>query len=189
MSAKRLGVEALLVILLALCAAGIWWWKDRESAAREREWETRLDLVRQEAGKWAAELAAGEARAVFASFAAAIAPPVLLERSESVDQAVVGLLQLPAVVFVHVLGPEGTVIASSDRKLMAAGQAGEAARWALASENLETRPSDRTGVLELAAPIAGPAGPEAYLWMGYDVSTPVEKTRPVGWAASATGGS
>jgi len=184
MSAKRLGVEALVVVVLALGSAGIWWWKDREAAARERQWETRVDQLRQEAGKWAAELASGEAKAVFGSFAAGIAPPVLAERTESVDQAVVGLLELPAVVFVHVVAPDGTVIASSDRKLMTAGQVGEAARWALATEDIENRASERAGVLEVAAPIVGPAGAKAFLWLGYDVSARVETTRPSGWGGN-----
>jgi hypothetical protein len=186
MNTRRLGIEALVAVLLVLGAAGVWWWKGREAAEAARQGQARTAAVAKEAEMWAAKLADDGAKSTFQSFAAGVAPAVLAERVESVDQAVVGLLEVSGVVFVHILAPDGGVIASSDRKLQAAGQVGEEAGWVFAADGVKTRPSDRTGVLELAAPIVGPAGPKAYLWMGYDTASTIEQTRPEGWEGWAS---
>lgn len=178
MHQKRLAIESLIVLVLLLVAAGIWWTKDRAIARAQENAETRVVEVTREAERWAAELVTHEAEAVARSFAAGVAPQVLAERAESVVQAVLSLLEVEDVVFVHVLDPEGGVIASSDRKLTTTGVAGEEAGWALATEELTTRPSNRPGVLELAAPIVGPTDAKGYLWLGYDTARQVQATRP-----------
>ena len=179
MSQRRFAVESLIVLILLLVAAGIWWWKDREIVRAREDAAARVVEVAAEAERWAAELAAHEAESAARSFAAGVAPQVLAERAESVEQAVLSLLEVEAVVFVHILDPEGGVIASSDRKLTTTGMAGAEAGWALTTEELTTRPSNRPGVLELAAPIVGPTDAKGYLWMGYDTARRVEETRPV----------
>jgi hypothetical protein len=178
MSQKRFAIESLIVLVLALVAAGIWWFKDREVARAEEDAAARIVAQAREAERWADDLAAHEAEVAARSFAAGIAPQVLAERRESVDQSVLSLLEIQDVVFVHVLDPEGGVIASSDRKLMTTGVAGEEASWALAATELTTRPSDRPGILEVAAPIVGPTEAKGYLWMGYDTARQVKATRP-----------
>lgn len=180
MQDKRLAIEVGVAVLLLLVAGGIWWAKDGQVTTAREEAESRVAEAVREAEGWAAELVNGEAEAVARTFAAGIAPQVLAERQETVDQAVVGLLEVPGVIFVHVLTPDGGVIASSDRKLMATGQAGAEAGWALASSGLITRAGNRPGVLELAAPVVGATEPRGYLWLGYDTAQRLEETRPPG---------
>lgn len=182
MNAKRVGVEIVIIVILALIAVGAWFYKDYE-AAREMERVNRehtawVDELRLAATGWAESLSEREAEAAFRAFAAGVAPTLLAGRNDTVDQAVGGLLELSGIAFVHVLGPDGEVLASSDRKLMTAGTVGERATWVLASDQVTTRPSERRGLLELAAPVVGSSGPVAYLWMGYDVEEGVEATRP-----------
>lgn len=182
MTNQRIGIVVLAVLVLLGVLAGAWWWNDRQ-AERELEelrttMESRVAAVQREAREQSAALHRSEARAAFRSFAAGIAPSVLAKRGEGLDQAVGGLLEVPGVVFVHVIQADGAVLATSDRKLATLDNATEYAQWALGSTKLTVRESEREGVLELAAPVVGPTGPAGYLWMGYDTGRTTEATRP-----------
>lgn len=182
MNNKRLGIEAIVIVLLALAILGVWWWRghvaENEVATLRTTQEEEVRALRNESSQWAGRLATGEAEAVFRAFAAGIAQQVLPGGDTNLDQAVGGLLELPGVAFVHVLGPDGTVLATSDRKLSVTGRAGDDARWALESTDLVTRASRQPGVTELAAPIVGSAGAAGYLWMGYETQRLLEDARP-----------
>lgn len=178
MSQKRFAIESLLVLVLVLVAAGIWWWKDRQIEQARNDAQIRVEGVALDAERWAQDVAREQAEAVARSFAAGIAPQVLAERPEGVGQAVNGFLEVENLVFVHVLDAEGGVIASSDRKLTTTGLGGPEAIWALGTTELTTRASNRPGVLELAAPLVGPTGAMGYVWLGFDTESQVMATRP-----------
>lgn len=182
MNGKRFGIEALIIAILLVALAGVWWFKDRR-AAGERErleaaWGERVAAAEAATASWTGALAAGEANAVFRAFAAGIHPLVLPERADSLDQAVAALLDLPAVEGVHVVAADGRVLASSDRKLETTGRLDERDAWVLATTALTTREGDRPGVVQLAAPIVGPSGPAGYLWLAYDAEAAREAGRP-----------
>lgn len=180
MSAKRLGIEALLILVLAAVGAGIWWLKDRQMASRERACESRLAALADDASSWARAVAAGEAETAFRAFAAGVAPAVLAGRQDTLEQAKKSLLEIPGVSFIHILAADGSVLASSDEKLTVTGKVGPDAAWVLATNGLARRSGGRPGTVELAAPVVGPTGPVGFLWMGYETGRAVEKTRPPG---------
>jgi hypothetical protein len=192
MSAKRVGVEILIVLVLALAGAGLWWGQDRRHASRlaqERSLcRVHVASLREQAERWADGLAAGEAAAAFRAFAAGVQPAVLSGRRESVEQAVTALLELPGIDAVHVLGADGAVLAGSDRKLLTTGRVDERGAWVLATTALTTRAGDRPGVVELAAPVVGAAGPAGFLWIGYRTGRVRDAARPEGWREGAESG-
>ena len=108
-----------------------------------------------------------QAEAVFRAFAAGIQGSALAQQKGMLDVAKGSLLRLPHVAFVHVLGPDGKVLASSNGKYEVAGRADARADWALGVTDLETRPGDLPGTTEVAAPFQGAAGRAAVLWLGY----------------------
>jgi hypothetical protein len=187
MSAKRTGVEFLIILILILIAAGIWWWKDQESDRAVAEEQTacqqQVAALTEKGEHWARALAVSEAHAAFRAFAAGIHPMVLGGGSPNLDQAVGALLELPGVEFVHVLAPDGAVLASSDRKLTTTGQVGEDGTWVLTASETVEREGAQPGVRELGAPVVGAAGPAAYLWMGYAVDAMLTQARPADWPA------
>ena len=182
MSAKRLGIEALIIVLLILALLGAWWYRGHRAAAERVELEesfaAQIQSLEEQTAQWTDAMAQGQAEAVFRSFASGIHPLVLPERRDSLDQAVAALLELPGIDSVHVLSAEGSVLASSDRKLLTTGQAGERGEWALGATELVRRASELPGVTELAAPIVGPAGPAGYLWIGYQTDAVRDAARP-----------
>lgn len=182
MNTKRLGIEVLIIAVLVLALVGLWWYMghraDAERAELEARWQTRVEAAEADAERWTAALARGEAEAAFRAFAAGIHPLVLPGRGESLDQAVAGLLELPALEGVHVLAADGRVLASSDRKVLTTGRLDERDAWIYATSQLETTEGDRPGVLQLAAPVVGPAGPAGFLWMAYDVEEARTAARP-----------
>lgn len=173
--------EALVVVALVAALFGVWTWSGsaRERALEQQAQEHEAELSQLERGceTWADRLGESQARQVFQAFAAGVHAPVLAGRRESVDLAVGQLLELPGVVFVHLLEPNGAVMASSDRKLVVTGQAGERASWALAAGELTRREGERRGTVELAAPIRAGAGTAAILWLGYDARQLVDRAR------------
>lgn len=188
MDTKRIGIEIVVILVLVVAIFGVWWWMDRQATQQaedlRQEMESRIAETRETAQGWAEELARSEAEAAFRGFAGGIAPTVLAKRTDDLDQAVGGLLEMPGIVFVHVIGADGSVLATSDRKLAALENVAEQAQWALGASKLATRESEREGVLELAAPVVGPTGPAGYLWMGYDTGQVLRETRPGSFEAS-----
>lgn len=182
MSTKRFGYELLIILLLILAAAGIWWWKDSQAAdaaaEAERAHTEALAAETARSEEWAATLAASEALAVFRAFAAGIQPMVLSGDGETLDQAVGGLLELPSVDFVHIVGADGAILASSDRKMTTTGSLAAEDRWILETAEIREREGAEPGTREIAAPVVGAAGPRAYVWLGYDVAGLLETTRP-----------
>lgn len=187
---KRLLIEIAVVLVVALVGFTAWWWCARQSERSARElavdYEARIATVRQNCELWAASMAAQQAEAVLRAFAAGAYPSLMADRpGEELDVTIGALLELPGVQFAHLMGPEGEVLASSDRKFTIMGELGERADWALGVTELASRQADRAGVVELAAPILSTAGTEAVLWLGYDTQGVMESCRPESLAEEA----
>ena len=192
MNGKRFGIEALIIVVLLLTVAAVWWVMDRRAAAEREQMEmaseSRVAAAEAATARWTEALAEGAAWAVFRSFAAGIHPLVLPERRDSLDQAVAALLELPAVEGVHVLGADGRVLASSDLKLQTTGRLDERDAWVIETTELTGRDGDRAGVVQLASPIVGPAGPAGFLWLAYDTEATRRAARPMMVPEAAGGG-
>jgi hypothetical protein len=169
---KRLLIEIVAALVLLLIGYGIWSLGQRSSeqelADLKARQETALGQARQECDARAAKLVDGEATAVFRAFAAGIQGAALSQQTGMLDVAKGSLLQLPHIVFVHVLTPDGKVLASSNEKYTVDGQADDRASWALQATDLKTRPGDLPGTIEIAAPFQGASGRVAVLWLGYN---------------------
>ena len=185
MSAKRVGIEFLIILVLVLAAAGIWMYKDHTAQlaieAQREACAAQTAALADSGERWAQAVADGEAHAAFAAFAAGVHPLVLRGGGETLDQAIGALLELPSVSFVHILAPDGAVLSSSDRKLTTTGQVGEDGTWVLTTSGVVERKGATPGARELAAPLVGPSGPAAFLWMGYDIGSAVDEARPADW--------
>lgn len=185
---KRILIQIVVVILLLFIIYGVWWWGERRAdqriARQAEEYVSQLRMVREQSEAWATALARSEAEAVFQAFASGIHPAVLAGRRDTLDLAIGALLELPGVAFVHIVLPDGSVVASSDRKLTTTGKVGEEAAWALEVQERSQRPGETPGTLEVASPILGPTGPGAVLWMGYKVNLVKENARPEGLATT-----
>ena len=181
-TARRSLIEVSVLVVLVALAAGIWWWKDRARANAVAELEAahtaRVEEVVAAADFWAETLVAGEAESVFRSFVAGIAPAILGGRTDSVDLAVVALLDLPGVEYADVVAGDGAVISSSDRKVVSTGSLGDRAEWVLASAEVRSRASATSGVTEVAGPISGPDGPRAFVVVGYRGESIRSESRP-----------
>lgn len=179
---RRTVIEIVGFLVLAAFAYGLWWsaGRQREAALTEQResYEAEIADLRVKSDFWASELAASEAEAAFRAFIAGISPAVLGGRIDSADLSLISLLDLPGVDFAHLLRPDGMVVSSSDRKLTSAGTAGERAAWALGTTEITSRQSATQGVTELAAPIPGPDGPVAFVWLGYRTEEAKERSRP-----------
>jgi hypothetical protein len=190
MNGKRLGAEVLIIAVLVVALVGLWWYMghraEAERAELEADWQVRVDVAEAAAERWTEALARSEAEAVFRAFAAGV-HPLVPGRADALDQAVGGLLELSAVEGVHVVGADGRVLASSDRKVLATGQLDERLSWVYATSDLQVTEGDRSGVLQLAAPIFGPAGPAGFLWLAYDVEQARAESRPAAPPAPAAG--
>lgn len=171
----------ILVLLLVLGL--IWQWAahrrtvNRLTAEHAATLQTEQERGRQFAERWAAALADREADAVFRAFAAGIQPTVMAGRSEALLQAKNSLLQLETIAFVHVVAPDGRVLVSSDDKYTTTGRIDDRASWVLETRQLTQRPG-AAGMLELAGPITGVRGPEAWLWIGLERQQLLDSTRP-----------
>ncbi len=170
-SRNRLIVEVAGAVLLLLICLGSWnaarQSGERRLAAAEASHESSVNQLRQESELRAERLAASEAEAVFRAFAAGIQGSALAQQKGMLDVAKGSLLRLPHVAFVHVLGPDGKVLTSSNGKYEVAGRADNRAEWALQANDLKTRQGDLPGTTEIAAPFQGASGRVAVLWLGY----------------------
>lgn len=168
---KRLILEIVVAALLVLICIAIWNTAQRRTERQLGESEARQKIAVSEAQEEcrarAERLAASEATAVFRAFAAGIQGAALGRQTGMLDMAKGSLLRLPHVAFVHVLAPDGQILASSNEKYGVAGRADSRASWALQASDLQTRPGDLPGTVEIAAPFQGASGDAAVLWMGY----------------------
>lgn len=157
---RRAVVELILLATLVAAVYGHWQWQEWR---RERDVTREREAAATELGR---QLEA-EASAVMSAFRAGIGPSVVAGRWSELDVATTSLLDLPRVAFAHVLRPDGTVLASSDAKLRADGNAREVAAWALGTTSPTLRTGEIEGLIEVAAPILSLTGPTAFLWLGY----------------------
>lgn len=168
---KRLMIEVAVALLLVLICIAIWSTAKRGSERQLTDFEARqesaLNQVRAECDARAERLATSEATAAFRAFAAGIQGATLGQQKGMLDMAKGSLLRLPHVAFVHVLAPDGKVLTSSNEKYAVAGKADDRASWALQATDLQTRPGDLPGTIEIAAPFQGASGRVAVLWLGY----------------------
>ncbi len=180
---KRLSIEIAVVLAVALAGYGARWWCSRQAERGTRElsadYEARIGAVAASCERWAGEMAAKQAEAALRSFAAGLYPSLIAgAKGEDLDVAVGAFLELPGVEFAHLLAPDGKVLASSDRKFTILGDVTGRADWALGVTELVSRPGDRPGTLELAAPILSSQGTEAIVWIGYATKQVAESCRP-----------
>ncbi|MEM6792872.1 MAG: hypothetical protein AAF725_02765 [Acidobacteriota bacterium] len=172
--------EFLVLIFLGAVGYGAWWWLGIEHRG---ELQKQKDALVAEHAAAMAELEgqvrssnAAEAMAAAVAFAAGIETLAASERWPAIDRAVLELLELPGVSFVHVLGAGGSVRVSSDRKFLATGRAGPRASWALGANGVIQRVS-AGAVIEIAVPLDAAAGgavsegeetgARSILWLGY----------------------
>ena len=170
---SRTVIEIAGVALAIVAVTFTWWWGEQARRTQLAEVQARhsgeLETLQKQALETKSRLVLREAEAVLEAFSAGIHPAIMANRHESVDAALVELIQIPEVVFAHVATPQGVVIASSDRKLVGTGNLGERGSWALTAIDLRTRPGDADGTVELAIPLAASAGWHVVVWLGYDV--------------------
>jgi hypothetical protein len=168
---KRLLIEVAGAVLLLLLCLAFWSASQRSGERRladaEAGHQDAFNQQRQEYEVRAERLAAGEAEAVFRAFAAGIQGSALAQQRGMLEVAKGSLLRLPHVAFVHILGPDGAILASSNGQYEVAGRADARADWALGVADLETRQGDLPGTIEVAAPFQGASGRAAVLWLGY----------------------
>jgi hypothetical protein len=187
---RRTLIEIAVFVLLALAGWGFYQWSsskwDQRLEAQAAGAQKQLDQAKAEAEAWAKVLADGDAEVAFRSFIAGIQPALTAGRRDAVESAVGSFVQLPDVTFIHILNPDGSVIASTDLKLIASGEAGPRSAWALEAKDLIRREDER-GILELAAPVHGIEAPLATVWLGYDVARRLERTKPTTAEPGPTG--
>ena len=170
---SRTVVEIAVAGLAIIAILVTWWWGEHERraqlAAAQARCDGELETAQAQALETRDRLLMREAEGVLRAFCAGLHPSVMENRNDSVDAAVVVLIQLPEVIFTHVVTEEGVVIASSDRKLVEPENVGERGRWALQATDLQIRPDDADGTVELAMPLAAGSGRHVVAWVGYDI--------------------
>lgn len=172
---RRLLWEISLGLLAVLVVVGVWkyqaWRAEKQLASLAAEHQAEMALRAQEAEQWAAELAYRQAELAFYAFGAGIRGDLLAGREDDIAAAIDLLIRLEPVLFVHVLGPGGEVLGTTDRKLEITGQADGRALWALEASDVVVR-VDGDDLTEIAGPITAGEGGEtlAVLWLGYDGS-------------------
>jgi hypothetical protein len=166
--ARRWLIELIGVLVLTGCIGGVYLWSMYRQGAIERQCETILGTLRAEADAVEDDLVSGRAEGVFRAYSAGIHAAVLASRKESLELSVEELVRLPGVAFIHLFHPDGSVIASSDRKLVVMGKVGERGVWALGAQGFVSRKGDMAGTLEMAMPLEDAAGVKTVLWMSYE---------------------
>lgn len=166
--------EFLTLALLGAIGYGGWWWMGIQHGGDLQAQKDQLTEAHQaelqEARAAVAAALSSEATAATVAFAAGIEVLAADGRWSEVDAAALQLLELPSVAFVHVLSGDGMVKVSSDRKMLATGQAGPRAKWALEADGVVQR-STQQQTLEIATPLGGLEGGDPseklVLWLGY----------------------
>ena len=176
--------SAIFIGFLAILGAVVWWsggradrhaeslteqHKEALNAAEHRHRE-EIETLRQTWKGLSQARARGQAMAVFAAFEAGIHTAAAARWQNYLENAKDALAAQPAVLFVHLVTPQGRIIATTDDELATSGRLDEQGEWALATEALTSRESDVTDALELAAPILEKGRTVAVLWMGYDLT-------------------
>ncbi len=136
-----------LVLLVVLAMAATW---------RVQEWRCRQRLH---------ENARLEAQRVCRAFVSGVAPLVIASRQDSFELAALSFRTTSRVGFLELLDAEGKSLYTSRPGTLAGRDVG--LRWVLERRQLGTRPGERPDEIEVAAPIAAPEGPIAFLWLGY----------------------
>lgn len=165
---RRWLIELVVVLALAGGIGGLYGWSVHRQAVLRRACDARQADTQKETAASLDVLTRGRAEAVFRAYTAGIHAAVLAGRKESLELSIEELVRLPGVVSVHLLQPDGSVITSSDRKLVVMGQVGERGDWALGTQDFAKRAGDMKGTTELAMQIQDAAGVKAVLWMVYD---------------------
>lgn len=173
--ARRWLMEMIAALALTACIGGIYLWSIYRQHTIEHQCETRVTALRSESDAVEAQLVIDRAESVFRAYSAGIHAAVLASRKESLEVSVEELVRLPGVVFIHLLQPDGGVVASSDRKLEVMGKVGERGVWALEAQGFIRRKGDIAGTVEMAMPVEDAAGVKTVVWMSYE--TDLLKTR------------
>jgi type II secretory pathway pseudopilin PulG len=167
--------ELVVLLIIALAAMVAWQIVDSKHQKQLNELKSQLRVEleeqREEVRLSQEQLVASAAEGVLRAFVAGAHSAILAGDRRAVDQALVALLQLPEVTFVHILEDDGTVIATSDRKLATAGLPAASADWALAVAELTSRPGKGIGATELAVVVTRPDETRAIVWIGYATSS------------------
>lgn len=166
--ARRWLIELVVVLALAGGIGGLYGWSVHRQTVLERACERQRADTQKETAASLDVFTWGRAEAVFRAYTAGIHAAVLAGRKESLEQSVEELVRLPGVAAVHLLEPDGSVITSSDRKMLITGQVGARGTWALGTQEFAQRAGDMKGTTELAMQIQDAAGVKAVLWMVYD---------------------
>ncbi|MCH9650380.1 MAG: hypothetical protein K0U98_19260 [Deltaproteobacteria bacterium] len=170
---KLMKFALILLLLTSLVLAGLWQWRvhqeEKRVAEAVAEAQELLEAAQVDLAKAQESSAAQEAVVVTQAFAAGIYPQVVTGRRDDLDLAVRELVHLDDIVFVHLLGLEGEVVATSDQKLAETGEIGPRVQWALEVEELTHQPGATAGTVEVAVPIEAAGSQIGVVLVGYDV--------------------
>jgi hypothetical protein len=150
--------------------------KQAEAAAQQAE--TNSAALRSGGEQWAQSLANAQGEAIIRSFAAGLAPVVLVGRETTVDVAGASLLRLGGVQGVTILRADGKTLYASDAKLTVSDAGSEQTRWALTATDFMTRDGAEPGVMEMSLPVTDRGTVLAVVWLAYDSNLAREKFRP-----------
>jgi len=181
-TAERVFWETVTVVaFLVLLAGTVLWFGSRVERHRERlerEFSAKMTGAEEEQSRLAAQLRENferqsrasrleEANTLFRAFEAGVRSAVASRWGNYTKSATAHLLEDPRVTFAHIMTPGGSILASSDPKLVRSGRIDERGDWARASTELRMREGAVDGTIELAGPISGGDQPVAFLWLGY----------------------
>jgi hypothetical protein len=191
-TARRVMWEGIILVVLVVAAAGAYkvmerGWRQQILDEHQRS-VAELAAFRNGAAELGESMARRQTEAVLRAFAAGVQPSLLAGKDDAVDTALGQLLELDGVVFVHVLRPDGSVVATSDRKLMTTGEAGARGRWALQAPGFAMRDGKVAGTTEAVLPMPTVADGRVIVWLAYDTSRLIsESTSSEAVAEAATG--
>jgi len=152
--------------------------EERRALGVQQRHEQELSAQHDDASKWAESVATEEGASILRAFVAGISSAVLTRRNEDIELAAVNLLHVQGVAGIHVMTLQGGVLYSSDAKLTATGDAKYRGEWALKASELLSRPSARSGLLDIAMPIISDGARVAVTWLEYDMALVRDAARP-----------